>query len=68
MHKVVPAILSFLIMGSTVVVAQAPAPAPAPTGIKHKVAVLDFSYGTVMSASQAVFGTNVDIGKGISTC
>jgi len=58
MRKVVPAILSFLVMGSTVVVAQTP--------IKHKVAVLDFNYGTVMSASQAVFGTNVDIGKGIS--
>src|ERR1700751_3748847 len=68
MGKVIPAILSFLIMGSTVVLAQAPAPAaaPAPTGLKHKVAVLDFSYGPLMSASQAVFGTNVDIGKGIS--
>jgi curli biogenesis system outer membrane secretion channel CsgG len=68
MRKVVPAIFSFLIMGSTVVVAQTPAPAaaPAPTGIRHKVAVLDFNYATVMSASQAVFGTNVDIGKGIS--
>lgn len=33
---------------------------------RHKVAVLDFGYATVMSDSQAVFGTNVDIGKGIS--
>jgi curli biogenesis system outer membrane secretion channel CsgG len=66
MRKVVPAILSFLVMGSTLVVAQTPAAAPASTGIKHKVAVLDFNYATVMSATQAVFGTNVDIGKGIS--
>jgi curli biogenesis system outer membrane secretion channel CsgG len=58
MRKVVPVILSFFAVGSTLVMAQAP--------IKHKVAVLDFNYGTVMSASQAVFGTNVDIGKGIS--
>ncbi len=57
MRKVVPAILSFLVMGSTLV-AQQP--------IKHKVAVLDFNYGTVMSSSQAIFGTNYDIGKGIS--
>jgi curli biogenesis system outer membrane secretion channel CsgG len=33
---------------------------------KHRVAVLDFNYATVMTTSQAVFGTNVDIGKGIS--
>ncbi|HEV2135634.1 MAG TPA: CsgG/HfaB family protein [Terracidiphilus sp.] len=33
---------------------------------KHRIAVLDFNYATVMSTSQAVFGTQVDIGKGIS--
>lgn len=33
---------------------------------KHRIAVLDFNYATVMTTSQAVFGTNVDIGKGIS--
>src|SRR5579884_3998375 len=33
---------------------------------KRKVAVLDFNYGTVMTSVQAVFGTNQDIGKGIS--
>lgn len=58
MRKVVPAILSFLVMGPALV-AQQPA-------TRHKVAVLDFNYATVMTASQAVFGTNVDIGKGIS--
>src|ERR1700739_3467676 len=57
MRTVVSALFTFLVVGSTVV-AQQP--------VKHKVAVLDFNYATVMSASQAVFGTNVDIGKGIS--
>ncbi len=33
---------------------------------KPRVAVLDFDYGTVMSASSTIFGTNVDIGRGIS--
>ena len=33
---------------------------------KRKVAILDFNYATVMSSVQAVFGTNQDIGKGIS--
>src|SRR5579875_822798 len=42
-----------------------PAP-PGPQGPKRKVAVLDFNYGTVMTSVQAVFGTNQDIGKGIS--
>jgi curli biogenesis system outer membrane secretion channel CsgG len=32
---------------------------------KPRVAVLDFDYGTVQTASAAMFGTNVDIGKGI---
>jgi outer membrane protein OmpA-like peptidoglycan-associated protein/curli biogenesis system outer membrane secretion channel CsgG len=36
------------------------------TDRKPRVAVLDFDYGTVMSSSSAMFGTNVDIGKGIT--
>jgi curli biogenesis system outer membrane secretion channel CsgG len=34
--------------------------------VRHRVAVLDFGYATVMTSSQAIFGTNVDIGKGIA--
>ena len=34
---------------------------------KRKVAVMDFGYATVMTSVQAYFGTNQDIGKGIST-
>ena len=30
-----------------------------------RIAVLDFDYGTVQTASAAMFGTNVDVGKGI---
>ena len=33
---------------------------------KRRVAVLDFNYGTVMTSVQAIFGTNQDIGKGIT--
>lgn len=33
---------------------------------KPRIAVLDFDYATVQSSSQAFFGTNVDIGKGIT--
>ncbi|HEV3036406.1 MAG TPA: CsgG/HfaB family protein [Candidatus Angelobacter sp.] len=33
---------------------------------KKRVAVMDFEYGTVRSAVSAVFGTDQDVGKGIS--
>jgi curli biogenesis system outer membrane secretion channel CsgG len=45
----------------------APSTAPAqPQGRKKRVAVFDFDYATVQTASSALFGTNVDVGKGIS--
>lgn len=33
---------------------------------KKRVAVLNFDYGTVQTAVEAIFGTNQDVGKGIS--
>jgi curli biogenesis system outer membrane secretion channel CsgG len=42
-----------------------PAPAPAAPPRKKRVAVFDFDYATVMTNSAAVFGSNVDIGKGM---
>src|SRR5882724_1781395 len=45
--------------------AQASAPAT-PQGRKKRIAIFDFDYATVQTASAAVFGTNVDVGKGIS--
>jgi curli biogenesis system outer membrane secretion channel CsgG len=39
---------------------------PASPAVRHRIAVLDFSYATVMSETSAVFGTNQDVGKGIS--
>ncbi|MGH9574042.1 MAG: CsgG/HfaB family protein [Candidatus Acidiferrales bacterium] len=47
--------------------AAAPAAAPAqPQGRKKRIAIFDFDYATVQTNSAAVFGTNVDVGKGIS--
>jgi len=45
--------------------AQTAAPATA-TARKKRVAVFDFDYSTVHSNSAAIFGTDVDVGKGIS--
>ncbi len=54
-------VLTFALQSTTL--AQAPAPAAAP---KHRVAVMNFDYGTVQSSVSAIFGTDQDIGKGIS--
>ncbi len=35
-------------------------------GRKKRVAVFDFDYATVQSYSSAIFGTNVDVGRGMS--
>jgi curli biogenesis system outer membrane secretion channel CsgG len=57
--------------------AQATAPAPGaaavaasstpqPQGRKKRVAIFDFDYATVESNTSALFGSNVDVGKGVS--
>jgi curli biogenesis system outer membrane secretion channel CsgG len=49
------------------VFAQAAAPAAAPAkGRKRRVAILDFDYATVHSGVAAIFGQDIDIGKGIT--
>lgn len=47
-------------------VPSTPAAATHSAGRKKRIAVFDFDYATVMTSSAAVFGNNVDIGKGIS--
>lgn len=46
--------------------APAAAAAQAPQGRKKRVAVFDFDYATVRTATDALFGTSVDVGKGIA--
>ena len=57
-------------MKPTTTAAQAPPPvsAVAPAGRRKRVAVFDFDYATVRTNSAALFGSDVDIGKGISDC
>jgi len=45
--------------------AAAPAPAPAAADARRTAAVDEFDWAAVRTVSQSVFGTNVDIGKGI---
>ena len=53
------ALLGFL----SLAVLASPAAAQAP---KKRVAVLNFEYGTVSSNVASIFGTNMDVGKGIA--
>jgi curli biogenesis system outer membrane secretion channel CsgG len=46
--------------------APAAAAVPAATGPKKLVTIMNFDYGTVQNYVQAIFGSNQDIGKGIS--
>lgn len=54
-----------LAANSAAVTASAPA-AQTPAGRKKLVAVCDFDFATVQSSSSAMFGSNIDVGKGIS--
>jgi curli biogenesis system outer membrane secretion channel CsgG len=54
-------ILASMALGAALVSAAA-----AQTAQKKRVAVLDFEYGTVQSGLAAIFGQNVDVGKGIA--
>jgi len=46
--------------------APAPAPGPAATTARRRVAVLDFDYATVHSSVTGLYGSDVDIGKGVA--
>jgi curli biogenesis system outer membrane secretion channel CsgG len=46
--------------------AQDAVPAAAPAGTKKRVAVMNFDYGTVRTYVSQIFGSDQDVGKGIS--
>jgi curli biogenesis system outer membrane secretion channel CsgG len=56
------AILLAFVTGSAPQSASAQAASPR----KPRVAVMDFDYATVQTSTSALFGTNVDVGKGIT--
>jgi curli biogenesis system outer membrane secretion channel CsgG len=64
MARIAVSVLAFTTF-SAAVSAQEAAPA-APPAVKHRVAVMSFDYGTVHSNVAAIFGSDQDIGKGIT--
>jgi curli biogenesis system outer membrane secretion channel CsgG len=64
LKKLVP-LLGVLLALSAGIVFQTASAQTAPKR-RPRIAVLDFDYATVQSYSSAIFGTNVDVGKGIT--
>src|SRR5579864_1526808 len=62
-YRIIPACAA----GMALLAVTLAVPAYAQTAAKRRprIAVMDFDYATVQTVSAAVFGTNVDIGKGI---
>ena len=68
MRKLLFAAVAAVCILSTLVEAQAPpAGAPAPAqGRKKRVAIFDFDYATVRTYAIAAFGSDIDVGKGVT--
>jgi curli biogenesis system outer membrane secretion channel CsgG len=63
MKKQLVLAMSGLVLVCAIVAAAQDAPAPAR---KKRVAIMDFDYATVHSGVAAIFGQDVDVGKGVS--
>ncbi|HXR40016.1 MAG TPA: CsgG/HfaB family protein [Terracidiphilus sp.] len=59
-------LVPFMVVLALAGLADRQAAAQAAAARKPRIAILDFDYATVQSYSSAIFGTNVDIGKGIA--
>jgi curli biogenesis system outer membrane secretion channel CsgG len=58
-------LLSTCVTAVCLLAAALASPVHAQNKRKPRIAVMDFDYATVQTVSSAVFGTNVDVGKGI---
>jgi curli biogenesis system outer membrane secretion channel CsgG len=59
-------ILAAILLLNVSISAFSAAPAAPQAARKKRIAIMDFDYATVRSNSAAVFGTDIDIGKGIT--
>ncbi len=66
MKRFVPILAILAAMAAAIVCESAGAQAAAAAKRRPRLAILDFDYATVQSYSSALFGTNVDVGKGIT--
>jgi curli biogenesis system outer membrane secretion channel CsgG len=55
-----------VLLATAASLAVQPADGQAPAGRRPRIAIMDFDYATVQTSTSALFGTNVDVGKGIA--
>lgn len=65
--RILTPLIAFAALALTLTQTTAQAQTAPPLTQKHRVAVMNFDYGTVQSSVSAIFGTDQDIGKGISS-
>ena len=64
LKKIIPTLA--ILLATAASIAMQPANAQAAPGRRPRIAVMDFDYATVQTSSAAIFGNNVDVGKGIA--
>jgi curli biogenesis system outer membrane secretion channel CsgG len=64
LKKSLPVLAILMVIAAGVVSHSASAQSPSKR--RPRIAILDFDYGTVQTYSSAMFGSNVDVGKGIT--
>lgn len=65
MKKIAQCVLAFVLAGGLLAAAAQEAPKAPAQARKKRVAIIDFEYGTVHGSVRALFGADVDVGKGI---
>jgi curli biogenesis system outer membrane secretion channel CsgG len=66
--KTITSVVSLALVGTLVLTtaAEARQAAGAAAGRKPRIAIVDFDYATVRSGIAAIFGTDIDVGKGVA--
>ena len=62
-YRIIPACAAGLVLFA--IIMAVPAQSQGASKRRPRIAVMDFDYATVQTTTSAVFGTNVDVGKGI---
>ena len=62
-YRIIPACAAGLVLFA--IIMAVPAQSQSASKRRPRIAVMDFDYATVQTTTSAVFGTNVDVGKGI---
>lgn len=65
MRRIAQYLLALVLAGGMLMANAQNQPQPQTQARKKRIAIIDFEYGTVRSGVAGLFGTDVDVGKGI---